>query len=374
MNFRNFFVLLIENKKTLLFAWILMQSFVFAIYGINSGEESIKYISQAEVFLSTGTLSTSNFWLYFFEIFLIAFAIKLKLGFIFVVAVQLLLNGIATIMLYRLSIHLLKNKFLGSLSTLLFIASVFLQTYNFYLFTESCFYSLTIIFSSYLLLLQKFSVKAGISILFFLLLLAITRPTGILFLPVTVTYLFLNFLQQISIKVKLLIIGAGIVVFLFLLNIMTQSGGELDFMLPFRDERIICGVPTIAEIPIKTIDHGNSLEGIFYYITHNTEQFVRLAWLKTLAFFGLTRSYYSSLHNLYLAIFYYPFYFLSILFFLRNYKKLNLAHMYLILIILFFWLTTVFTCDDWHNRFFLTITAYIFILGLSAIKEKKINL
>jgi hypothetical protein len=86
-----------------------------------------------------------------------------------------------------------------------------------------------------------------------------------------------------------LLIAAGILVFLFLLNIMTQSGGELDFMLPFRDERIICGVPTIAEIPINTIDHGNSLEGILYYITHNTQQFIRLGWLQNHCLFWLNK-------------------------------------------------------------------------------------
>jgi peptidoglycan/LPS O-acetylase OafA/YrhL len=75
-----------------------------------------------------------------------------------------------------------------------------------------------------------------------------------------------------------------------------------------------------------------------------------------------------------LVVFYYPFYLLCLVFFVRNYKKVNLSTIYILLVIALFWITTVLTCDDWHNRFFLTITPYIFILGLSAFTEKKINI
>ena len=35
-----------------------------------------------------------------------------------------------------------------------------------------------------------------------------------------------------------------------------------DFMLPFKTENIICGVPTTNNTEIKTAEKGNSLQGI----------------------------------------------------------------------------------------------------------------
>ena len=75
-------------------------------------------------------------------------------------------------------------------------------------------------------------------------------------------------------------------------------------MLPFRDERIICGVPTLPHfVDIKVSDNPNSCRGLWYYITHNFSQFIRLAAIPA-GPFGMQRDYYSSGHNVYLAIYF----------------------------------------------------------------------
>jgi hypothetical protein len=43
---------------------------------------------------------------------------------------------------------------------------------------------------------------------------------------------------------------------------------------------------------------------------------------------------------------------------------------YILLIMVLFWVTTLLTCDDWHNRFILTITPWFFLLGISAFSKK----
>jgi hypothetical protein len=144
-----------------------------------------------------------------------------------------------------------------------------------------------------------------------------------------------------------------------------QSGGELNLMLPFIKENIICGVNTTAYADIVILDNNASLYGLFYYIAHNPLHFLELAWLKTISFFGLIRSYYSIPHNLFLILFYYPFYVMTIFGIrnkLRNGKK---DLLFFISIIFLYWFTTVLTCDDWHDRFFLTISPFLFLLGMS---------
>jgi hypothetical protein len=152
---------------------------------------------------------------------------------------------------------------------------------------------------------------------------------------------------------------------------MLQAGGSLDFMAPFKRENIICGVNTTPRADIQIIEKGNSLKGLFYYTVHNKNQFLRLSQLKTIAFFGLIRNYYSSFHNAYLSLFFYPFYLLAIVGIIKMYRRKEKITIYLLTIILLYWITTLLTCDDWHNRFILTVSPFIFLIGFAAFTTLK---
>ena len=306
------------HRIVLLTLWIIVQSFLFWQNGIFVTLEAEKYISQAQYFLRTGSLSSNNYWLYSTEIFLIAAVIKLRLSFSVIVIIQLLLNLVSTWMFYKLAEYFLKNSLLAFLATCIFIVNIPYQVYNTFLFTESIFYSITIIYSSYLLRLNKLTITNGLIIILLLTLLSITRPTGILFFVATTLYIFFRFLYYLTAWQKLLIICGAIIVFLFTLNAMLEVGGSLDFMQPFKKENIICGVPTTINAEIKTLEKGNSVQGLLYYIFNNGKQFSRLAGLKTISFFGLFRNYYSTLHNIYLALFFYPFYLCSNIRYMEN--------------------------------------------------------
>jgi hypothetical protein len=357
----------------LLVLWIVIQSFLIWQNGIVTTFEADKYISQAEYFLKTGHVSSNNYWLYSTQVFFIAAVIKLRLGFTVIVAVQLLLNLFATWMFYKLGVFLLKNTIPAFLLTFIFIVNIPYQVYNSFLFTESVFYSLTIIYSSYLLRLNKLTINNALVLILILGLLSITRPTGILFFGATALYVFFRFFNHISFLKKLVIICSTILVFFVILNTMLQAGGSLDFMLPFKKENIICGVPTVDNAKIKTFEKGNSVRGILYYIFNNEKQFFRLSKLKTISFFGLVRNYYSSFHNIVLVLFFYPFYLLAFAGAWKMFKRKEPAFLYLVAIILLYWLTTLLTCDDWHNRFILTVLPFIFLIGFSAFKPQPLN-
>ncbi|MEO5563222.1 MAG: hypothetical protein ABIR18_07305 [Chitinophagaceae bacterium] len=356
------------NAIVLFCCWAIVQSFLFYKYGIQTDLEAAKYIFEADNLLKNGTVSTANYWLYITQISLIAIVLKLKTGFFLVYLVQLFFNWIATLVFYRFLLNI-SNKLTGLILTLFLIFNTPIQTFNSFLQTESLFYSFTIIFSCYLLQIQKLTTKT-ITLLFLLLLLVcFTRPTGLLFVPGIFLYLFFKFARSLSTLAKVSITIIGSILFLFFLNAALGSGGELDFMLPYRDERIICGVPTLTYLrDVQTSDNPNSVFGLLYYITHNAGQFTRLALLRSKAFFGLARPYYSNGHNLYLYLYFFPFY-LLMLFSLRKWFVRNkYILLYCITVIAVTWLSVILTCDDWHNRFFLSVVPYIYILSAPAVQ------
>ena len=349
--------------------WVIIQSLLFYRFGLVTGFEAEKYIYEANYFLANGTVSTPNYWLYSVQIFLIAAAVKLKSGLLSVAFVQLFFNAWATFSFYKF-IEGISNRRTAFIITLLLIVNYPFQTFNTSLQTESLFYSLTILFSCFLLRLKTITVANLTKIILFLVLISFTRPTGVLLVPCAFLYLFFQFFRPFSSLVKIIITIGVSMGFLFFLNQALGSGGGLDFMLPFRDESIICGVPTLPGfIDIKTTDNPNSVFGLIYYITHNTGQFVRLALLRSRAFFGLTRSYYSLSHNFYLCIYFYPLYLLAILSFKSWLKKNKFLLLYCSSVIAINWITVTLTCDDWHNRFFLSITLYIYILAAPAVQK-----
>lgn len=361
------------QRNTIMLLWLAVQLLLFWRNGIFTQLESTKYINEAHFFLENGKVSTPNFYLYFSEILLIATAIKLNTGFILIVFIQWIFNFIATLMLYNLGRQFLKNDLLAFAATIVFLFNIPYQIYNSFLYTESLFYSFTIIYSCMLLRLQKLSTASVIAILISLAILSITRPTGILFFGATAIYIFFRFMRHWKLWQKAILLLAATLFFLIILNILLQSGGELNFMLPFIKENIICGVNTTDRANIDIREGDNSLYGLMFYITHNPTHFIRFAFYKTQAFFGMLRSYYSLSHNLIIAVFFYPFYVLALLGIRKKWQSENQTVLYFLSVIFLFWLTSALTCDDWHNRFILTVFPFIFLLGMASFAPKKLS-
>ena len=361
-----------NNLKILILVislWIIIQTILLFHFGIETDGESIKYIREANSLINTGKLSSPNFWMYITQISLIYVAIKFQIGFWLVVAVQLVFNFFATLSIYRVS-TMFSNRIVGLVVAAWFLLNLPFQQFNSFLQTDSLFYSFTIIFSCYLFQLKRLSIKEISIIILSLVIISFTRPTGIYFFAATFLYLYFRFLTGISLFYKIPILLIIITTFIFFINIAIGSGGELDFMLTARNEHIICGVATKAvAVPIAEIEKGNSLYGLFYYIIHNFAQFSRLAFERTVAFFGLIRTHYSSVHQVYLVLLFFPAYIFT-MFSLKYWVK-NDPYILLYIFVLIFltWLTVVLSCDDWHNRFFLTISPYLYILAIPFIKK-----
>jgi hypothetical protein len=357
----------IPNIYFLFIVWAIVNANIIFSNGIIADGEAVKYIFEANALLKTGTLSATNYWFYFIQISLLAIAFTFNLGYAFVIIVQLFFSAWALLAFYRLAASLFPKQtaFIG---TLIFLLNYPFHEFNTYLQTESLFHSFTIIFSSYLLRLNKLTWKHAVIILLSTALLCITRPTGLLLVPGIALYLFFAFFKTITTRLKLGIVTSCGIVFLAVVNAALGSKGEWDFMLPYLNEHIICGVPTLNHAAyIKTDPNGDSVYGLFYYIMHNFGQFMRMAWLKSKAFFGLLRPYYGRGHNLYLAVFFYSLYAAALLSLGWWWKHHASRLLYFLCALVMTWGTTLLTCDDWHNRWFLTISPWLIVTALPAI-------
>lgn len=352
--------------------WMIIQTTILIANGINVSGEGERVIREANNLQTLGHFSSPAFYMYFTEIALV-FILHLKLGlsYSFIVFIQLILNFTALTCFYKFMCSLYQSKKIALIGAVLLICCFPYQIYNFYLYTESIFFSLVIIFSCKLLKERSFKIKSVLILIALLLLIMFTRPTAIFVLGATCVYLYFFFSKRVQLFWRIFIFLSLCTGSLLLLNFLVVESSSssvrgdfgIDILEPFRYEHIICGVPTVTnEAAIKTIKNSNSLNGLLYYLIHNFKQFSRLALLKTKVFFGLQRTYYSTIHNIFLAVYFYPIYICFLLAIFKIKKKTPIAFSYFIALILFFWICVMCSCDEWHNRFFITLTPF-WILG-----------
>jgi len=356
----------VSNKPEIgiLIVWLLVNAGFLIMHGIHTDFEANTYVREARTFIRTGHLETANFRYYFVQIAILSFALKFHLGFVFATAVQMIFNLLATLYFFTTLDFIFKSRKVAFAATLLLLFNLPYQEFNVYLQTESLFQSFTLLLSCYLLRKEKVSSIDLLIIPCALFIISITRPVGLLYIPAVLPYLVSIHFKKQAPATRIMWLFLPTALFLLTLDKAMGSGGSLDFMLPFREEHIICGVPTLLyPEALRTAGNGNSVYAILYYVIHNSGQFFRLAALKSLSFWGLYRSYYSLMHTLFLACYFYTIIFLAACSFPYWWKTLRNKFIYLSGLILLTWATVILTCDDWHNRFFLSISPYLIILA-----------
>ena len=375
---------MIKRKKPLflflVLLWAMVQAFLFINFGIVQKGEAIKYLSEANYFSQHLHFSEPKYLFYSILIFLHIICIKTGAGIYGVYIVQLLLNCFSMVCFYRLAKRLSNHETTAIVASFLLIICFPWQAWTTHLYTESLFLSLVIILGYQLAVLDMKSRRSfGLFVLTFLLLL-FSRPTGMLFIPVLLIYFLYKYRRDNKKLLSVTLALASIAGFILLLNYAMKGEGEFDFLKPFTEEHIICGVPAAdSRKPLTVAADGNNIQGILDYGFHHPLHFLQLAIRKIHAFFGLKRAYYSTTHNLYLALFFYPLYIFSFggaIDLRRKNKEFNVL---IIATILLFACSVAFSCDDWLNRFIMPVIPYIILLGalgmmyaFSIIKGRKI--
>lgn len=207
-------------------------------------------------------------------------------------------------------------------------------------------------------------------ILIVLLFTLIARPLGILFTVGVYFYFFFSATK----KWKIVIACSSVVMIVigyFFVNTVFSSIHDWTITQGFEEESIICDLP--ASQPYQKLDlakTGSPVYHLWYYLTHNFLHFLRFAGIKIQYFFLMTRKYYSNIHNLYLLLNVIPLYlFVLCSFFIRKHYFSKEIVAFLVSTILIYALAIVFQCDDYHNRFLLSIYPLFILLAARAIEN-----
>ena len=347
--------------------WLLTTLFYWHSFELGTDLEADKYIREARHFINTGHISETRYWFYCVTIFIIVTSLKLGLGLYGAFIIQ----GIINLLAYLFFFKALKSIFTNKLVALCIIIYLLLfwpyQSWVVFLYTESIFYSAILILTATLILYKPVNMKNIFFISLALLLTIISRPLGILF---TVgVYLYIFYYAQ---KLQKIIIAGGSVVLLVLgyvvINKIFSTLPDWHITQAFEEESIICDWPSSAPHPLLNLDKtGSPVYQLYYYVIHNFSHCIHFVGIKLQYFFFMTRNYFGRGHNYFLLLNIIPVYFLAAfsLFIKKENKRIAI---FLLSSIFIYTLAISLQCDDYHNRFVLSI--YPFFVVLAAISAE----
>lgn len=331
-----------SNFLLMLF-WVGVQLTLYCYFGFVTGFEGAKYLEDAQIF--NDTFEVNSFRVFYLAYpLIILFFLKLKIGLWGVLAMQLIVNALATYSFYLLTKLLYNSNIIQFLLTVSFIFCFQIQMWNFFLFTES-FFTSGLIILTYLLMHGINSWKKSLSISLLFITLSFIRPNGVLLiLPIVAYYLF-N-IKSIKNRLQLLPVFISIIV-IFGANIFLNDSNLVDFVsMAWQNAWIIWGYDSgLDSLSDSTLLYGAKLIGY-----------------RLLYYFSMERPYFSDFHNI-LIISYYPIYLLSVFGIYPLYKKNLPFFTFLASLITIYSVFTVFTFINWHGRFIVPILPFFILLS-----------
>jgi hypothetical protein len=357
----------IKNQNTPLFflilLWVIIQTVSYFHFEMRTSVDSDLYIGIANNFLN-GVLPKDREILYSAYGFLVSIPLFFGLQPVFVLIFHFVFAIIAVICLYKFSNSITQNPTKAFIASLFYVLWFKFQQWNLIVYTDASFAHLVII-SLYFLHQAKSKISLGFVILL-VLFTAFIRPTGIGFLFAIFAYFSFDSLQNI-LKNKWQAIAfflVGLSGFLVLLNFAMShyidwfiaSYAKAEIIYP--NESLFVKEPTKLVLP-----NENTLPIIklILFFIQNPIYMFKITSLKTALFIGHIKPYYSTAHNIFIASFLYPIYYLAIRGSLRfPHSKLKA---FIITFLAFQILTISFTSENWDGRFLLPLLPWIFLLA-----------
>ena len=361
-------------NRLLLLLFVLIQLVLWLALGIETGLEAEKYVDQGRILFETGSLTEAKYFFYLPVIVLVWCCHVLHIPVEWVVLVQVALSGMAQWYFHRL-VTALSGKRAGLIASVLLLFFFPLQSWNFFLYSDSIFISLSMIYAWMIYRYAHRSATGNLYVLGMLVLLVLSRPHGLLFVPPTLLY-FLIAAPNNRVRVLLGLCGVLMLATMYLfMNRIFTGGEDMDALKPFVEEHIICFVPQKPEGASLNLQHTSSpVNDLMYYVIHNPLHFLRLLLLRLYSFFNLTRPFYSLSHNLYLLLYMIPLYFFGIWGMIRAWRIHRPFIWYAGLLLILYPLGATFQCDDWHSRFTMIVIplfVYFAANALSTIWPRK---
>ncbi len=342
-------------------------------FGIVTTREAPKYFEECQNILQNGHFFDKKYL--FYSVYILIHILFYKLGFETIGAYlfQLLLNLLATYLLFNLTHKITGNNAVAFIAVILLLLTHTFQMWTVFLYTESVFSSLVIIFSYCFLVLNQQDYRNWMLTSLVFLFLLFARPTGVILIPVLFVYFFILFVHHKEYLKAILFSASVSIVIILMLNYAVQRSNSFNFVQRFFESQIICDIPiqTITTIPATS----NTLVSILEYIIHNKIEFLHLAGQRFISFWGMQRPYNSRAHDLFFACYFYPVYFLGLFGSSKLFKLHKRAFVFILSTLVCFTLSVVLTCDEWSNRFNVPIIPFVMILAAIGLyfSSKKIT-
>ena len=360
-----------RSVKILTTLYLLIQFVIYLNFGVNTSNEAQKYIGEGTRLATDGVFSAPKYIFYLPMILMVACCRLLAIPVEWSVLGNLFFNAMATICFYRM-IERVSNPVRAFWATFVLITFIPLQIWNWTLYTDSIFISLTTIYVWWAEKNSSKGIVGTLKTIAFLPILIIARPSGLLLIPPTIITILILHYQSKNRWIVYLICSSLIALMLYLLNFTFNGGGDLDAMKPFVEEHVICFVPLAPSgQQLDLLKNGEPLQQLTYYISHNLGHFLKLMYLKLISFFNLCRPYYSTIHNAFLAgwmTMIYLGFFTAVSSFYKSQRVLGCI---ISPIIVLYPLGSTFQCDDWHSRFTMVIIPFIILIAATLYNKQQ---
>ena len=346
---------LVDKPLIVLFSfWILTQSILFFIVGVEFGFEGDKYIEDAYLFINHNAINTDRLFYSVYSL-LIAISIKIGIGLWAVIVFQLFLNAFATFVFFKLTKLLFQNSITPIITSLLFVLIVQIQQWNFFLFTESVFISITVLLYYVVAKFDKDKSLDYIKFSSILLLLAFIRPSGLFYtVPAIVFFIGSGFSKHLSTKILIPVFAISLIIVANL--IYNQGNFAFHYGLADAKRWIIGGY----DMPST---HSESAGDI-----------IILYFMRIVYYFSNWRPFFSLSHNLFILFSLLPIYVLAIIAMLNFYGSKHRIKTFALITIAVFTAFAMLTFVNWHGRFLAVILPAIIILagyGVDAIVARR---
>lgn len=343
--------------------WLFFQLLWFFMLGVHFELEAEKYIDQATHLLNNHRLSEVRYLFYFSTTAVIAINQLLGWGLYGALITIMAVNLISYLYFFKALYFLFQNRFFAWGVVFLLLSFWPYQSWSLYLYTECFFYSAVLLLLSRLILFRQVDFRFLATTALLLLLVVISRPLGVLLVFPALLFIFF----KLSKKQKL-IFGvaalAGLLLFNYVVQIVFTTTSDWNLEKTMTEGDIICNIPgPTAGQKLHLAQHPNQLYQLAYYVMHNTGHFVQLAFTRLRYFFTMVRDYYSPFHNVYLVVYLATIY-VSLLAGAKKILRVLPASLsvFMLSTIILFSLTIALQCDDYHNRFILTLMPFFFTM------------
>jgi hypothetical protein len=346
--------------------WVVAELFLFYKFEFYFQMEAEKYIGEANFILENHYLSQGRYLFYFSTILVIALSFLIKTGLYGAVSIILIINLLSYVYFFKALKRVFHSR-LQAFLVIFFLLSFWpYQTWSLFLYTECLFYSFVMVLFSRLLLFEKVDLKFLVSTFLILVMVIISRPLGILFVFPVLFFLYFHLSKRQKLFFYTVLILA-VLLLGWVVQVVFTTTPDWNMQRAFLEENIICDMPAVVTSSnLEVSNHPNQLYRLFFYITHNFSHFSGLAFTRLKYFFLNTRNYYSNIHNAYLLINLFFIYTCIVLGIKRIRKTFSTSVIVFIFFSVFFFaLAIAFQCDDYHNRFFLTLMPLLTVLAVT---------